>query len=274
MKKTFALLLVMLLLICGCTREKVSEGFQAFFFDVGKADAILVQSENVNILIDTGTVQSASSLVTELRNNGVKKIDILIITHFDKDHVGGAYDIISYFDIGTVYQSNSPKDSDQYFQYLVALSNKKITPVTVNQDITEGIDGLEIVINGPAENQYSSNPSNNSSLITMISYGDCSLLLMGDAEKQRLEEFIGLDYTLNSNVILKVPHHGNYHKQIKTLIEQYQPKAAVITCSNEEPEAKELEKTMNAFSEDTEVFLTRDGTVTLKVDSQGYSIKQ
>ena len=107
----------------------------------------------------------------------------------------------------------------------------------------------------------------------MVDYGDVTLLLMGDAENLRIEEFAGLGYQFNEKVILKVPHHGNYHKKLKNLLEAYKFDAAVICCSKDEPEAAELQKTVDLL-ENMEIYLTSKGTVTLEVSEEGYSISQ
>ena len=73
------------------------------FLDVGQADSILVQSNGVNMLIDAGTNKAGATVVKDLQNLGVTKIDYLIGTHPHEDHIGGMDDVIKNFNIGTIF---------------------------------------------------------------------------------------------------------------------------------------------------------------------------
>ena len=73
------------------------------FFDVGQADSILVQSAGVNMLIDAGTNNMGNTVVQNLKDLGITKINYLVGTHPHEDHIGGMDDVINNFEIGTIY---------------------------------------------------------------------------------------------------------------------------------------------------------------------------
>ena len=83
--------------------QGTSEGIRVTVVDVGKGDCILVQAGGSSVLIDTGYDATSGKVVSYLREQGVNRLDYLVITHYDRDHVGGLRGVGSAFDIGTVF---------------------------------------------------------------------------------------------------------------------------------------------------------------------------
>lgn len=276
MKRILTLLLLAAALIAciGCGGGAGGET-EIIFFKAGKADAILVRSDDAVLLVDTGLEKNGDELTEALEELGIRTIDAVIVTHFDRDHVGGAAEIIETFDIGAVYQSNAPKDSDEYEAYLAALEETGLTAVTVSETISLSFGGLSVSIDGPAREAYETDPSNNSSLIVTLAFGDNTVLLTGDAEDDRLEEFLA-DYARPSgHRILKVPYHGHWQSMLPALVEAALPDAAVMTCSKSEPEEEELDLTQALLENaGAEVYRTYDGDITLVLKESGYTVTQ
>lgn len=239
------------------------------FFDAGKADAILISYNDNIIMIDTGEDDLADEIASYLKNDGHNKIDYLIITHFDKDHVGSASKLIDEFDIGCVFQSNYPKESVYYSNYLNSLNNKNIVPETIVNDKELTIDDLTIKINGP-KIIYENNESNNSSLITSLIYKDNSFLFMGDAQNARIKSFIEEDNSTYD--FLKVPYHGRYLKRLDDLLLDRNIKYAVITSSLEEVEDDKTTETLDKYN--IKYYLTRNGEIDVLSDGKNINIKQ
>ena len=279
--KRYLILLVFVLLLTGCTnRENNSSGnnsnnadppesqdlLSVYFFDVGKADAILITDGTHNILVDTGYRETADQLIERLQQLNVTSLDLLILTHFDKDHIGGAARIIDEFPISEILQGGYVKDSSYYAAYIEALKRHSRQALLVSSDKERSYGSLNFRINPPAENEYAKDPSNNSSLITMVDFHDYSFLLMGDAENLRLKEYADLKVPAEMNVILKVPHHGDYHKNLALILDRYHPKTSVICNSTSEPEASELEKTTALLQQyDSPAYLTSKGEVRIDI---------
>ena len=239
-------------------------------FSAGKADAFLLYTENSAVLIDCGEKGFGKEIVGYCEENGIEKLDALIITHFDKDHVGGAAKVLKSLAVEAVYQSNSPKDSTEYSNYLEALSLAGIEARTLREDVSFALDGLIWQIDAPAEVSYADDPSNNSSLIVRVTDGTCGLLFMGDAEDARTEEYLAQDPS--PAAFLKVPHHGRWQESLKTLIERICPQLAVVTSSEEEPEDAE---TLALLEEGgAQIVLTREGEADIFCDGQTVCLKE
>jgi len=263
MKKVLLFLLAAALLLSCTGCAGTGHTASVTFFKAGKADAAVVQTENAVILVDTGLAKNSDDLIEELAERGVEAIDVLILSHFDKDHVGGAADILAAFPVRTVYQSNYPKDSEEYEAYTAALAAAGIEPVTVTDAVSFTLDGLSVVIDGPDQALYAVDPSNNSSLIATVTCGDVTVLFAGDAENARLTEYLE-NYTRPAGtLLLKVPYHGHWQSALPDFLTAVSPDIAVIPCSKNEPDEEEIDA-VTALLDDlgAEIHLTCDGDYT------------
>jgi beta-lactamase superfamily II metal-dependent hydrolase len=252
----------------GCAAQENIEADQLSvkFFNAGKADAILLYTDESAVLIDTGLDGFAPYILHALNELDIQTLDTLILTHFDKDHIGSADEILESVEVGRVLVSDWPKDSDEYADLMAALETAGIESEVVFGDdqVSFMLDGAEYTVDGPDASDYDKDDSNNSSLIVTVQYGQTSFLLMGDAQNERIKEFLSQDSSEYD--VLKVPYHVNYQKQLKNLIPSADPEYAVITCSaSEGGEAK----TLDLLEEyDVEVFLTSEGNVSIVSDGK------
>lgn len=232
-----------------------------YAFSAGAADAFLIRTENSSVMIDCAEKDDGKEIAEFLEENGINNLDYLIITHFDKDHIGGAAKVLHSVSVDHVLQSNCPKESNAYDKYLEALSNAGIQADTVTEDISFDLDGIEYWVDAP-KGGYTSDESNNSSLIVSITNGDDTMLYMGDAEDERIIEF--LNGHKDSYDFLKVPHHGRKGKTSSMLIDILQPEIAVITSSDEEKEDQKVVDWLEQAGAD--VYLTRIAPVVIESD--------
>lgn len=268
------LALTMILTACSSGAKKAPEDSAAattldvHFFDAGKADAILLTTAESAVLIDAGEKGFGKTILAYLEEQGIEKLDYLIVTHFDKDHVGGAAKVINNVAVGTVLQSNCPKDSDEYEKYVKALANAGVEPVTVRETLTFTLDGVTYTVDPPAQETYTDDPSNNSSLIVSVVNGADRFLFTGDAQTARLAEFLSGD--VSECDVLKLPHHGQDEPLLDALLDATRPAYAVITSSDEEPEGDATVAALERAG--ATVLLTRNGAVTLRSGGNGVQV--
>lgn len=237
---------------------------------VGKADALLMLTQNSTVVIDTGEDEDGEKIVSYLEERGRNEIDCLIITHFDKDHVGGADILMNRMPVKCVYQTNTDKDSRDYEEYLEAVGKNQIKTIVPQDIVSFTLDGVAYRIYPPGE-QYSKKKSNNSSLIVDAVYGDSHFLFMGDAMDERLAEFMER-YKPGEYDVVKMPYHGNYLENLPDFLDMIKPEYAVITASdkNKEDEHTVLELEKRNIS----AFITRYGTVSILCDGKKVQIAQ
>lgn len=266
------LLLAAALLLTGCagsdatiTPEPAEDSeLEVHFFDAGKADAILLTTEDSAVLIDTGEKGFGKTILSYLAQKGIERLDCLILTHFDKDHVGGAAKVLSGIPVDTVLQSNRPEDSDEYRSYVEALAAAGIEPVTVRETYVFTLDGVSFTVDPPRQTDYPEDSSNNSSLIVAARHTETRFLFTGDAQTRRLAEF--LDANDESFDVLKLPHHGGDEPLLSELLASTKPTFAVITTSAEEPESEAVAAALEQAG--VRVLRTAEGAVTLISDGK------
>ena len=269
-KLRLAAVLAALMLLSGCGETEVPAQTETaerteltvYCFSAGKADAFLLYTEDSAVLIDTGESGFGKTILAYMEAHGIAKLDCLIITHFDKDHVGGAKKILESVQVDRVLQSNCPKDASAYNKYVSALDALGMEAETVREILTFELDGVTYTVDPPAQETYAEDESNNSSLIVSVENGQNRLLFAGDAEDLRLTEFLSGDP--GHYDFLKVPYHGHWQSMLGALLKAVSPTAAVITSSDEEPED---EQTLDLLAQyGVETCLTRLAPVVLRSD--------
>ena len=143
MKRLCALLLAALLLLSGCAAGRPDGSLPTLtvtFLDVGKADCILLEAEGRAAMIDAGNQGDAEEILALLSAKGISSLDFLLLTHLDKDHIGGADALIESVPIGTIYAPDYDKGNKQYDQYIAALTAAGIDPVHPTEPVDLTLD--------------------------------------------------------------------------------------------------------------------------------------
>lgn len=179
------------------------------------------------MLIDAANNTDGNAIVSYLKKQGVEKLDYLVGTHPDADHIGGLDTVINSLKIGKVYLPKKQNNTKTFEDVLLAISNKglKISAPKPGTEITLG--GARLTILGPI-NYYEDNNNNNSIVIRAV-HGENSFVLTGDAELQEETDIMEAGVNLEATV-LKVGHHGSNSSTSRFFLEKVDPKYAVISC--------------------------------------------
>ena len=101
-----------------------------FYLDVGQGDSTLITIDGCNMLIDSGNEQDGYYIVQFLKAQNIKKIDYFILTHFDEDHIGGAYKILEELEIGILYMPANSNQTKIYEKLMSAIEKNNINKNT------------------------------------------------------------------------------------------------------------------------------------------------
>lgn len=239
-KKTAALLLTSAVAVSSlfaCNEKKPhdmanAKELKVTFLDVGKADAIVLQSESSTVVIDCGEKGDGKKISSILEESGTTVIDYLIITHFDKDHVGGAPKVLKTFDVKNVLTPDYTGNVSEYDKFAETLDGRGITPMKLKEDISFTLDDVDYTVYAPKKDFYGDGDSaeNNFSLVTKAVHHNNTLLFTGDAMEERLDEIMDI----GKCTLLKVPYHGRKLDNLDDFLKATEPKCAVVcTDSNE-----------------------------------------
>lgn len=239
---------------------------EVHFIDVGQGDSTLITCGDHAMLIDTGDDSKGTAIQNYLQKQKITKLDYLILTHPDADHIGGAPVILTKFDISRVFVSNYEKDNKTYQKLIQALDNKRLKSLTpkVNSKYTLGTATITILAPGK---EYD-NP-NDASIALLLKNGDTSFLFTGDAGEDAEADILKTDISLSADVY-KVGHHGSKYSTSKELIKAVNPSCAVISCGEGNSYGHPHAETLNTLrTNGVKVYRTdEDGTIIASTDGK------
>lgn len=272
----FLTVIIALTALPGCTIAPNSGmmPLEVNLLKVGKADAIILRCGEEVMVIDTGEEDDGNEVVEFLKNQGIAKVDALIITHFDQDHVGGADTLIEEMDVEEIYVPAYPGSHTEYLDFMQAVESKNLSPTKLTEAVRFNLGDAQVLVEPSLS--YEADPEildndNNFSLITTVLHGENRLLFMGDAEKQRIRQW--LDSSLPAHCdFLKVPHHGVYDTALQELFATLSPEYSVICSSKKNPADQKTVELLKTYG--SQVFETKDGNITLISDGHSLELRQ
>lgn len=277
MKKIFAVLLCIFVL-AGCTSaletEKIpvaaGHEMRVHFFDVGQGDSILIESPNgKTMLVDGGVKGAGQQVVSHINELGIDKLDIVVATHPDADHIGGLIPVLNSIPIEQFYDSGKVHTS-QTFEEMLSLIDTKNIPYNVPKtgDSIAFDDELEIKVLNANED---ASDNNDASIVLKVTYGNISFLLTGDAgvalEKEMMQQNV-------KATILKAGHHGSNTSSSQSFIQAVQPEVTILSYGKDNkyghPHAEVVERLQAIGSK---IYATAEaGTVTVSTDGVSYNV--
>lgn len=216
----------------GDWREELPR-LEIHLIDVGKADAILIKSRGQAALLDAGQAVSAGEIADYLYRHGVEKLDLLIMSHPDRDHIGGMPQILKELPVAQFLQGPllpSLQPETQEYADLQAELEEHSVPRTVwriGENVYLG-DACFTAI-GPVK-QYDS--TNNSSLVLRLTCGDFSALFCGDMEDKAEQDMVLSGASLKAD-LLKVGHHGSKTSSSLSFLQEVSPQYAAISVGTD-----------------------------------------
>lgn len=239
------------------------------FIDVGQGEAILIALPEKTMLIDAGPTGSAPKIAQVLQELGRDKIDYLVATHPDEDHIGGMADVISSIQIGTIYAPNKTNNTATYRKFLTAIQNNNLQ-ITLAEagTIIDETDAYKLEILWP--NKDANFPDTNDySIIIKLTVGTKTFLFTGDAPTSAI-----LDANPGHIDVLKLSHHGSRTGTTEQLVRRLSPTYAVLSYALDNSYGHPMQSVLNALHKHSvEVWGTgANGTITITCDGTNIDI--
>lgn len=240
------------------------------FIDVGQGDCTFIAANGKTMLVDCGESEAAETVVSHLSALGVRHLDHIIATHPHSDHMGGMHTIIESFDVGEVIVPHIPDDqiptTHFYEQFLDSCAAAKvpISEAAAGTEFELGDAHIEFV--APDGSRY--DDLNNYSLSFVLTHGENTFLLTGDAEAES-EAAMLKSGRLDKVRLYKAGHHGSAYSSTKELLEVIRPDVAVISCGSENPYGHPADSTVKRIRRYTRQIFRTDTSGSIIVESDG-----
>ena len=267
------LFLVMLLIHKGYIY--FNSNLYVYYIDVGQGDSALIRLPNNsgNILIDTGGKFSyemekwrekgskysivKSSTIPFLKSFGIKKLDYLILSHGDFDHMGEAINLIDNFNVEKVI-FNCGEFNDLEKELIKVLDKKKIRYYLCIKELN--IDNNELYF---LQTKEYDNENDNSNVIYTELNG-YKFMFMGDAGVDKEKDILD-KYNLSNVDVLKVGHHGSKTSSSKSFINEINPKNSIISVGKNNRYGHPNKEVLYIL-EDSKIYRTdQDGSIMFKI---------
>ena len=198
------------------------QGLRVTFLDVGQGDSALVEAPGAAVLVDEGPPEA--DVAGQLRAMGVRALTAIVLTHPQRDHIGGAADVLDGLRVGEVEDPGIEAPSADHDAAMAAARRRHVPVEIVHEGDTFRIGKLRLRILWPDEPGLPSEDPNQHAVVALASYGATDVLLTADAES---------DVTGRLRIppveVLKVAHHGSEDPGLPDLLRTLRPRLAVIS---------------------------------------------
>ena len=237
--------------------------------DVGQGDSSLIRLKNKNILIDTGgNINydiSKNILIPYVKSVGIKKIDYLVLTHGDYDHMGEAINLVENFKVEKVI-FNCGEFNDLEKKLIKVLDKKNTKYYSCIKELNIDDNKLYFLNTKEYDNE------NDNSNVIYTELNGYKLMFMGDAGIEKEKDILG-KYNLSNIDVLKVGHHGSKTSSSRTFIDEINPKYSIISVGKNNRYGHPNKEVLNTL-EDSKIYRTdQDGSIIFKIKNNKLKIE-
>ena len=258
--------------------------------DVGQGDAILLEDGQRKVMVDVGdnkkdklgyggSVALKMALAKAGVQEGVDKINTVIISHHHGDHLGNIKWLAGKYKVSNIYDNAMPNPSNAVSQWLntelrAGHYHNRVLKAGDKVDLGDGYY-FEVLAPGDFLSKQDKARFNNTSIVMKLHYGQFTMLFTGDAEAP-VEDYLQQKYgsALKADV-LKVGHHGSKTSSIYKFISKVQPQYALISCGNREIYNHPNKNVVGSLQHLGAKVLTtfEHGNITITTDGKGYEVR-
>lgn len=234
-KKRFKKIVIISIVLCLIIQVyKIDFNLKIYFVDVGQGDCTLIITPyGKRILIDGGEGNSDKYDYGEkvvfpyLLDREIKRIDYMIVSHADSDHIGGLIYVLENMKVENIFIGVQLKTSNQLKKLIQVANNKKIKITILEKDDIKYIDkSVKLEVLWPDKNNLiSENTLNNNSLVFKLKYNNFSILFTGDIEEIAEKKLVLSEL---KSTIIKIAHHGSKTSSTEEFINCVNPRIALI----------------------------------------------
>lgn len=255
-------------------QKRPSDVLTVYFFDVGQGDAIFIDSpSHGRVLIDGGVNRKILSELGKVLPFADKRIDVLVETHPDKDHIGGLPEVVSRYDVGLFLEPGVESENTIDDELKRRIEEKNVPRLLARRGMMVNFgDGAKLQILFP--NQDVSNwETNRASIVARLVYGDRKFLLTGDSPIQIENVLVSLDKENLDADIFKAGHHGSRTSTSLAFTEAVSPEYAVISAGKNNSYGHPHQEVLDILGNIGATILSTAELGTIKFETDGKTLE-
>jgi competence protein ComEC len=244
-------------------------GLRLTFLDVGQGDAVLVQVPQGAVLVDQGPPEAG--VAQQLRDLGVRRLAALVLTHPQRDHVGGAEEVLQRVAVERVLDPHLAAASEYQSAAIVEAEHRGVAIVEVRAGASFRLGLLRLRVLWPDRSGTPGEDPNRLPVVLLATYGDTDALLTADAETDVTARLLSRKIE-----ILKVAHHGSEDPGLAAELRELRPVVAVISCGRGNDYGHPRPATLAALQASPGLSLFRtdeDGRVVIESDGRRLTVR-
>ena len=244
-KSLFIIVLLFFSIFLSSCKDNINE-LKVDVIDVGQGDSILIVTpDRKSLLVDAGEHDFSRSVIRDIKINKIKKLDYVLGTHSDSDHIGGMDDVIEEVGAENLILSQDNNMKPELNELLNAAKSQNTNVLYAKSGDTIDIgDDTSIYILSPEK--ITDDPNKNS-LVFLMKYKEHSLMFTGDADSE-IEGQILRNYNLSHCDFLKAGHHGSKTSSSEKFIEAITPNITAISCGYQNRYGHPSKETLETLS--------------------------
>lgn len=259
---------------CAVYQKQPSDTLTIYFMDVGQGDAIFIDSpRHGRALIDGGKNRKILAELGKVLPFGDKKIDVVIATHPDKDHIGGLPEVISHFEVGMFLEPGVKSENTINDELKKRITEKNIPSLLARRGMVVNFgDGVKLVILFPNQD-VSRWETNDASIVAKLVYGDKSFLLTGDSPVKTENILLKLNPVVLDSNVLKAGHHGSRTSTSLAYAEAVSPEYAIISAGRDNTYGHPHQEVLDILNQVGAKIVSTIKSGTIKFETNGKTLK-
>ena len=264
------------------TVEAANGTVEVHYINVGQSvSTLVVGPEGETMLVDTGHYNDDGEYVLAyLRKHGIDRIDHLVVSHNDADHIGGNAAIIEHFQteaegVGAVYDSGIAASTQTYAEYLDAVEEHDVTLYETREGDAIRFGAVDVDVLGPPDPYLEGEARNENSIVLKLTHGETSFLLSGDAEDDQEAYLVDAYGPELRSTVLKAGHHGSSSSSSGSFIDAVAPEAIVVSSAYDSRYGHPTEEVLQRFADRSipTYWTATHGSIVLVSDGDGVSVR-
>ena len=255
---------------------------EVHYINVGQSvSTLIVGPTGETMLVDTGHYQDDGEYVLDyLQAHDIDRIDYMVVSHNDADHIGGNAAIIDYYEteadgVGAVYDPGIAASTQTYGEYLDAVEEHDVTLYETRAGDSIPFETVTVDVMGPPEPYIEGEARNENSIVLKLTHGQTSFLLTGDAEDDQEAQLVDEYGDKLNSTVMKAGHLGSSSSNSGELLDAVNPQRVVISSAYDSQYGHPTEEVLQRLADRSipAYWTATHGDIVLVSDGQSVSIR-